>query len=151
MSPARTTESLFWFSFPNWGDVTLSHKMYPECECTQLQCESEMNTERKEGSGNTRACISQEDTNAVISNPSDKKGMKSQSPKARLGMLLAMPPHLHPHHHPQKSSMEEVIEKELAGVSLVPADSCTCWIWKLWPYSNTTVLVQPWKGMALSR
>lgn len=46
------------------------------------------------------------------------------SPKARLGMLLAS--HPHPHHRPQKSSMEEATEKGLTGVSLVQADSYAC-------------------------
>ena len=69
--------------------------------------------------------------------------MKSQSPKARLGMLLASPPHLHPHHQPQKSSMEEAPEKELAGVSLDQADSCTCLTMKtvtLQQYNCTSII-----------
>jgi len=94
--------------------------MYPECKRTQLQCEFEVNTERREGLGNTSAYRSQEDANDLISNLTDKTRMKSQRPQARVGVLLASPSHLCPHHQPQKrSSMEEAAEQGQAGVSLV--------------------------------
>lgn len=58
-----------------------------------------------------------------------------RSHKAWLGMLLASPPHL----QSQRSSMEEATEEELAGVTLVQADSWTCLTVTLQQYNCTSI------------